>query len=61
MSAYSTIYITRSKAKSLLLESIMCSLCDSTLETFMNKLLQDRLYECKIVDDSYDNNEDNLI
>ena len=52
MGAYSTLYITRSKARKIIYEKIMGGLSDEELEKFCDEILEPRLYRCRIVDDS---------
>lgn len=60
MSAYTTINITRQKAMQTWLEKFTSGLSDDDLERFMDELLDDRLYNCNIVQDHCDN-DDHLI
>mgnify|MGYP003456962711 CR=1 FL=1 len=47
MSAYSTLYVSRSKARSLLMERIH-QLTDDQLENFVNELTEPRLYRVSL-------------
>lgn len=58
MSVYTTLYITRSKAKELLIRELMGDITDDMLEKFMDEFLEPRLYNAFIVDDSAPNNDD---
>lgn len=60
MSAYSTINITRGKAMKTWLEKFANGLSDEELERFMDEELDSRLYNCRIVPDHCEN-DDNLI
>ena len=55
MSAYTTLLITRSKAKEEYLKSLLVT--DEVLEEFMDKLLDNRLYNAVIVDDNHQNDD----
>ena len=55
MSAYTTIRITRSKAKEEWLKTLMQDPSDDKLEEFIDDLLRDRLYNCMIVPDHAQN------
>ena len=54
MSAYSTLYITRSKAKEFIIDKI-ANMCDSELEEIMDMLLEKGLNNCIIVSDDDEN------
>lgn len=56
MSAYTTINITRSKALQLIIEK-MGGISDEELEEFIDKILEDKLYNCNIVPDHCDNDD----
>ena len=51
MSAFSTLHITRTKAKELLIKKLMDDIDDTDLAEFMDILLSPRLYNCRIVPD----------
>lgn len=59
MSAYSTLNITRGKAKQVMLERLMGEISDDELKKFMDEYLDSRLYNCRIVadDDKYNNDD----
>ncbi len=57
MSAYSTIRITESKARNVLFAHFL-QMNKTELEEHLNNYLQNSLYNCEIVDDSSDNNDD---
>lgn len=59
MSAYSTINITRSAAKDAIFNMIW-NVSDSQLETFMDEILRDRLYNVRIVPDDHENQDELL-
>jgi hypothetical protein len=60
MSAYSTISISRSTAKKKLIEHLMIDVSDERLESFLDDVLRDRLYNAQIVNDG-EKNEDFLL
>lgn len=60
MSAYTTLRITRSRAKEELYRMVMGSVSDEFLESFMDTALRDRLYNCQIVSDDQENDNDAL-
>lgn len=57
MGVYSTIDITRAKATELLLEKICGELDDGVLESFMDTLLEPKLYNCRIVPNDWPNED----
>ena len=58
MSAYSTLMISETKAKLLLLEEVLGREPDNKeLEAFMDRHLEDRLYNCRIVPDDEPNDD----
>lgn len=57
MSAYSTLRITRNKAKTELMKWLMSEVTDQKLEDFMDQLLESRLHNAKIVDDDSENDD----
>lgn len=59
MSAYSTLYITRRKAKEIILDSLL-NIPDDILASVVDKILEDRLYRCIIVE-NYERNDDKVI
>ncbi len=60
MSAYTTLFITRSKAKQAMLEKTIGEITDEELEEFMDRLLEPQLYNCRIVNND-DANDDDII
>lgn len=58
MSAFSTIYVTESKAREYLIREIMSADCNK-LKEYLGKSLQDRLYNSAIVSDSWTETNDN--
>lgn len=60
MSAYSTIFITESKAREYLIREIM-SADEEKLKEFLDKSLRDRLYNSVIVADMSEMNDNNLL
>ena len=60
MGAHSTLRITRTKAKIEMVTHYLGSISDEQLEAFMDKLLDDRLYNAVIVDDT-EPNDDNIV
>lgn len=61
MSEFTTLKITRSKAKKMLMDKLMSELVDAELEELMDALLAPRLYNCQIVTDHYELNDDNVL
>lgn len=60
MSAYSTIFVTESKAKDYLIREILSADYEK-LKEYLDKSLQDRLYNVAIVDDGSKINDDELL
>ena len=58
MSAYSSLRITRTKAKTELIARILGDVNDKILEEFMDTILKQRLYNAVIVDDGTANDDD---
>lgn len=52
MGIYSTLYIERSKAKQMIIERV-ATMSDAELEGCMDEILRDKLYNCVIVPDEY--------
>jgi rfaE bifunctional protein nucleotidyltransferase chain/domain len=61
MGAHTTLNITRSKAKELLVQKILGEISDEELGDFMDDLLYDRLYNANIVPDHFEENDDDMI
>jgi len=67
MGAHSTLMITRSKAKAFIINKVTNGLSDKEIESIMDSMLYDRLYNCMIVPDSMENgvfsneNDDHMI
>lgn len=59
MSAYTTLYITRSKALQLYLEKYS-AITNKELEGFLDNLLEPRLYNAIVVEDGMAN-DDNVV
>lgn len=59
MSAYSTVRITRSKARQMALGHIHLA-NDELLEQVMDFILRQRLYNCRIVPDGAENDEEEI-
>ena len=59
MSAFSTLRIRRSKARTMAMEAVMNS-CDELLARILDDLLQERLYNCRVVDEHEEHDEDRL-
>jgi hypothetical protein len=60
VSAYSTLRITRTKAKAYVLETLL-NLSDEQLEGYLDAALEPRLYNSRIVsDDDQDNDNERL-
>ena len=60
MSAYSSLRVTRTKAKQKLMEWLLSEVNDKKLEDFMDQLLEPRLYNAVIVPD-HEANDDELV
>jgi len=60
LSAYSTIFVTESKAKDYLIREILSADYEK-LKEYLDKSLQDRLYNVVIVDDGSKINDDELL
>lgn len=61
MGAHSTLNITRSKARLVVLEALVERIDDEGfLEMYLNQILGDRLYNAVIVPDHFEN-DDNMI
>ncbi len=60
MSAYSTLFITESKAREYLIREII-SADTEKLKEYLDKSLRDRLYNSVIVADMSEINDDNLL
>lgn len=61
MSAYATLRITRSKAVDTLMKEFISSMQDDNrLEFLMDQLLEDRVYNCRIVEDNEENDDEVL-
>lgn len=60
MGAFSTVYITESKARETAVRwANTCS--KEELETIMDAVLETRLYHCRVVPDDYENDDNILI
>ena len=60
MSAYTSLRVTRSKAKQELMNWLLRDTDDKRLEEFMDRMLEPRLYNAVIVPDG-DPNDDDLV
>jgi hypothetical protein len=58
MNAYTSLRVTRSKAKQELINWILGEVDDKKLEDFMDQLLEHRLYNAVIVPDDAPNDDD---
>ena len=58
MSAYSTLSITKSRARLEFMRYVMGEIDNRTLERFMDILLDHRLYNTRIVPDGTEPNDD---
>ena len=61
MGAYSTLNITRKKALEIWIANITADPTTEELERFMDNYLEPRLYNCRIVADSDEYNNDDEI
>jgi hypothetical protein len=61
MGAYSTLQITRGKALGILMAKLLGDITDGQLEDMMDEHLSDRLYNCMIVGDNCECNDDDKI
>lgn len=57
MSVYSTLRLTRNKVKELIFDKL-CNVTDEELEEVADAILRERLYNCRIVDNLVDNDND---
>lgn len=60
MGAYSTIRVSRRKAKEILLEHLAGDVTDEILKAFMDDWLDDGLRNCRIVPDDEMNDDDEV-
>lgn len=60
MSAYSTLKITRSRAKLEVMNKLL-NMNDRDLEHFMDQILEPRLYNCRVVDDWATEHDDDAL
>ncbi len=60
MSAYSTLIITRTTAVNKILASII-NANNEELERMLDAVLEDRLYNCRIVPDTCEENDDAVL
>lgn len=60
MSAFTTLRVSRSKAKELILRKIFDGMSDEELEHQVDAILEDRLYNCRIVGDGERNDHGEL-
>lgn len=60
MSAFSTLKITRGRAYRLVLDHLAVGLSDDDLEAMCDRILEGRLYNCRIVDDGQENDDGQL-
>ena len=58
MSAYTTLRITRKKAIETVMAKLLDGMTDGELEQFMDKELEPRLYNARIVDDEAENDDE---
>jgi hypothetical protein len=60
MGIYSTLNITRGKAKQIMADELLGDISDDKLERFMDAYLESQLYNCRIVadGDEYNNDEE---
>ena len=61
MSAYTTLYVTRGKAMEIFMRGREPLISDLSLEIHMDDLLDERLYNCIIVDDDYEGSDDDRV
>ena len=59
MGVYSTLHVTRSKAKEVILQRFS-RLTDRELEQFLDVILEPQLNNCRIVEDSDTNDDDRI-
>lgn len=60
MGAHSTINVTETRARTYLLEHVIKASREET-EAMMDVALYDRLYNCRIVNDNNENNDDSVL
>ncbi len=62
MSAYSTLCITRARARELFMAQMLGGqIPDAVLERFLDDLLEPRLYNARIVPDGTEQNDDHVL
>lgn len=61
MGAYSTLRITRSKALKIVIDKLLGGISNGELEDYLDKVLANNLYNCVIVPDHCEDNDDNEI
>lgn len=62
MGAYSTLNVTREKAKQVLLAELASDhISDEALGQFMDSYLEPRLYNCRVVPDGWEYNDDDEV
>lgn len=61
MSAYSTLKITRSRAKEIVIRFLLSDLSDEILERYLDTILESRLYNARIVGDDQENDDVELM
>ncbi len=61
MGAYSTLDITKSRAKQYISAILHSQLSDEQLHDIMNVLLEPMIYNCRIVPDDTEENDDNRL
>jgi c-di-AMP phosphodiesterase-like protein len=61
MGAYSTVKITRSHAINFVLKDLLASVDNEMLELVLDKVLASRLYNCRIVPDHHEDNDNYLL
>lgn len=60
MGAHSTINVTRSKARSAVIEHVLRA-GDEELERLLDRVLDEQLYNCRIVSDGDEDNQDHYL
>ena len=58
MSAYTTLRVTRKKAIEIVMAKLLDGMTDQELEDFMDKELEPRLYNARIVADDSENDDE---
>ena len=61
MSPYTTLRITRKKAIEVIMRELLGDISNYRLEEWMNDYLKDKLYDCVIFPEFYEDNDDDIV